>query len=599
MSLMLKLVSVAASIALGVAVIGSLTLVTGCPTTVPSTTGDGTTDGGTTDGGTTDGSTDGGTTDGGTTDPNDGSSTDSGDSIDSGTSGGDDSSPTGSGSGDDIGATDTPAATGNTGSGTSDGGTSDGSTSGSDDNTPPDDRPISVSVQQIVAAGDSVPGQSSSARFTYFGTPIVGADGYVAFWAGYSGGLGDAGLYVWNGTNVLRVLDDNPNNTGVVPSGESTQYFGDMKINENDGEMPMAWGSGGRLLFVSRVRNPQTRGIFRWRVSDGDMIRVVDMESHVQNYNDANTSAFACDFYQPGVSDNGLVPYVIEYTYVTLSNTFVVDKLGCYVSNGVTHTLIADSNAARITRVPDLPTAAKFTSIGTLTTLTPDGDVILQGIYSYEGEGSGVYLYTGGSLVRVVDSREGRSFPGIPSGAVVNSAAGAYDGIAIGPNLRIAVDTTLTISGSTHDTVLYYGDGSWSELSGGGNIATALLSGINSVGQTVVLAGGLPYITGNGASVNLASNPPSELAGVSWSDYGASLNNNGRALLRFGGSQPGLAFWTGGQLLFVDDAADILVPEYPEMDRPGRSGALSDYDVMTWRATDGGAQAIYVGTAQQ
>ncbi len=610
---------------LGLLAIVSLVLITGCPAPLPP---DGGTDSGTTDGGD---STDGG---GAASDGSDGSAGGGGDSG-GGTGGG------GGGGGGDAGSDGT--GNGSAGDGSSDStdtGDSDSGDTGGDGTSP-----TTMTLQAIVQTGDAVPGQSA-ATFSRFSNPVIDGDGRVAFWGAYTGGEGHNGLYVWDASTLQRVIDDDPSRKGIVPGRGPDDYFAGFSIRwDADKETPsLAWGRNGRLLFVAFISNsPQANGLYRWRASDGDIIRVADDEQLLGLFPGAGF-IFA-DFYHPGVSDNGLAFFSARYTVgddQNPPNFLAFMNLGVFTSNGLEVTPLVVGQLSEPGDVPDqdppFDQYATFGDTGILTSLNPAGDMLLQAQYSAGQGNRGVYLYTGGSLYRVVDNRLDGSFPGFPPGTRVGQDNTPYDAIAIGAGLRIAIDTKLVADGSTRDAVIMWDGSQWHELSGsGGAAASELISGVNSSGRVLFLAGGQPYLGNESGSVAVGATLPTELEGVSveWQNFSAALNNSGRALLRFirsGSDSAGLVFWTGEQLLLVADAAadqpssqsDVIFPTarpahdkvdgagvvayLPEMDRPGRSGALNDRDELVFRVGSLGAdgqentaddyQAIYLGSGQ-
>jgi len=597
---------------LGLLAIVSLVLITGCP--VPPPPGGGT-DSSATDGGD---STDGG---GAATDGSDGGAgADNGSDTDG--AGGDAGSD---GTGDGAG-TDTDGA----GSGDSDSGDGDG------DGTPP----TTMTLQAIVQTGDAVPSQPG-ATFTRFSNPVIDGDGRVAFWGAYTGGEGDNGLYVWDAGTLQRVIDDDPARTGTVPGRGADDYFSGFSIRwDSDNKTPsLAWGAGGRLIFVAHISgSAQANGLYRWRASDGDIIRVADDEQLSAVFPDVG-DAFLAHFYHPGVSDSGIVIFSTQYHYHNQDGQWFFFKWGVFTSNGIEITPVVVGQLSEPGDVPENGEFATFTDTEILTSLNPAGDMLLQAAYTVTPEGDrGVYLYTGGSLYRVVDNRPDGSFPGFPPGTRVGQDNTPYDAIAIGAGLRIAIDTKLVADDSPRDAVITWDGSQWQELSGSGGVAASeLISGVNSSGRVLFLAGGQPYLGNESSSVAVGATLPTELEGVSveWQNFSGALNNNARALLRFirsGSDSAGLVFWTGEQLLLVADAAadqpssqsDVIFPTarpahdevdgagvvtyLPEMDRPGRSGALNDRDELVFRVGSLGAdgrentaddyQAIYLGSGQ-
>ncbi|MBU0640058.1 MAG: hypothetical protein KKB50_14430 [Planctomycetes bacterium] len=607
----------------------------GSPTDGQGDGADGQTDGGGDDGGASDGdSTDGdGQTDGSDSD----SSGSDGDTSDGGgaDSGGD--------SNDDTGNDGDTSGDGDTGDGDSGGGDSsdDGSDTGDsgdgddtgDGTSDPGPAPTQIAHQRIAQTGDSVHGQPDTAKFTQFGIPIIDAAGRVAFWARYSGGNGNAGLYVWDGGVPRRVVDDDTSRTGEVPERDASAYFGKYTPTQDFDplEQPIAWGKDGRLLFVTRLDGTgQSRGLYRWRASDGNMVRVADMEQMAALFTDASGSAFNCEFYQPGVADAGIVVFVVRYTYITTGKAFVLGERGVFSSNGVSISVIADNRLSAVGDVPDQDNS-KWDTFESLTTLIGGGDMVFQGTYLGGNGNRGVYLQHAGNVYRVIHNAVGVSYPGLQTGTIVGDDEDAYDAIAIGPGIgaqpRVAVDTKITVNGTTRDAVLIWDNQQWNELTGPNNaVATALLSGVNTDGYTLIYSGTRPYLVKVGQRTDITATLPAVLTGVSlqWETAGAALNDNDRALLSYTrlsdgttSDTPGLAFWTGAQLLIAADpvaavpAADferLDVVAEPELDRPGRSGALNDSDALVFRTVDYGtdgaegtdddAQALYLATAE-
>jgi hypothetical protein len=231
-----------------------------------------------------------------------------------------------------------------------------------------------------------------------------------------------------------------------------------------------------------------------------------------------------------------------------------------------------------------------------------------------------VYVHVNGRTVRAVDNRPGAGFDGLPVGSTVNENANTFAAITIGAGLRMAIDTTLTTSTATRDTVIYWNGVDWEELEGRDEFASALLSGMSDCGAVLFLADGLPFIFREGAPLDLTDDAGSAFRGeVTWSNSPGAMNNQTRALLRYArGDQntPGLALWTGAEFIpIVDDTDGLLqdidavsIPERVEQDRPGRSGALNDADELTFRVADAGndgelrtaddVQGLYFGVGE-
>lgn len=487
--------------------------------------------------------------------------------------------------------------------------------------------PTRVDFDQIVASGDPVPEQPTNAAFTRFGDPIIDDSGRVAFWASFMGGNGDAGLYVWQSGELTRVVDDNPDRLGEVPGRGGNDRFGDFNVNEQGTSPQMAWGSNGRLIFIAGSRgSSRSSGIYRWRASDGDLLRVADMAFASTAFpnvaSGSNGPVFSSIFFQPGVSDGGIVPFVMSYSFATTGGGFGVGT-GAFTSNAATMTVLADQTLASFRDVPD-QSGATFSDFDGLTTLNAPGEFLFQARYAGGNGDRGVYLRSGSSLVRVIDNGTGRAFPGLPLGAVVGAAGQAFDALALGNEGHIVIETTITQNAQTRNTVILWNGTTWRELgSTTGATADLLVTGVNNAGRCVVVADGRPRLVDGGTTnVDLSLSTPPQFAGrtLAWGGAGGAINNAGRALISLtagGQSEPALVFWTGAQLLLVADGAsnvptmgvfDARIVGFPELNRVGRSGALSDTDIMVFRVRRVGAdgsrntaddtQAIYLGTAK-
>ena len=67
----------------------------------------------------------------------------------------------------------------------------------------------------------------------------------------------------------------------------------------------IAWANGGRLLFASDVMGQSTtRGLYRWRLSDANIVRMMDQAQLQAQFGSSNV-AMNLTFNTPGVSDAG------------------------------------------------------------------------------------------------------------------------------------------------------------------------------------------------------------------------------------------------------------------------------------------------------
>lgn len=529
------------------------------------------------------------------------------------------------GSGDD-GSGDDGSGGGDTGGGIEDpdsGGGDDGSggDAGDDGDEQPDpEPPASITRTRIIQTGDAVPDQPDGVTFDEFSDPIIDADGRVAFWGSFSGSAanGSFGLYVWADGTLTRAIHDDPATEGIVPNRDVPSYFGwDTTSDWDPLAQDIAWGSGGRLLFVSEVDSSQSggrsKGIYRWRASDANIVRVADLELVAAFYPDAPSGAFVPTFYQPGVSDGGTAIFGVDYLYLTSG---VVSGTAIYTTtNGQTLNQIADTVASEDDPgdVPDQGAAAYFAEVDVVSTINEDGKALFQAYYTSGTGSAGIYLIQNGTKYRVIDNRPNASWPGLPSVTRVNSAEDLYM-LAIGPDGHIAVDTTVTVSGSSRAAVLMWDFTTleWTEITGGGSTASALLSGVDDDGRTLIKVGQDVYVASTTASTRVTGTLPTELQGASfsWANAGGAINNFGHAVVPFTESNGdrGLAFWTGSELLTLAYVGGnipatgldkISTIEDARLDRPNLTGMLNDTDQMVFRGEfTSGDHVIWVATAQ-
>ncbi|MBL8878654.1 MAG: hypothetical protein JNG88_05990 [Phycisphaerales bacterium] len=516
----------------------------------------------------------------------------------------------------------------NSGSNDNSGGNQNTNTNTNDnggDNPPP--VPTQVELTPIAQTGDAVPGQQSGARFVYFGNPTIDSEGRIAFWAKFSGGQGDGGLFVYQNGALQKVVDDNQA-THNVPSGAATDYFGDLNILWDSGVPALNWGGGARLLFLSPItRSPYPVGIYRWRATDSDMVRVANIPLMADQFTNDLPNTFASEFFYPGVSDTGIALFATRYTYITTQRQFVTGRTGVYSSNGATLTRIVDVTRSPAGSVPGQGGDVSWDSIDGKTTVNAAGDMIFQAASDAADGDRGVYLVHDGSVFRVIDNATNRSWPGLTFGTTIGAAGTAFDAIALSPSGHFAIDTTLTRSGETRDAVILWTGTQWRELTGGGNAASStLLSGVNAAGHVAFLADNLPYLHDGSTSRNVAAALPAQLANgvIRWEPVPGSINNHDRVLLRFSRLDAsdnvvsgGLALWTGEALILVADAfstlpdsqwTDVFHLTRPELDRVGRSGMMNDRDEIVFRVGSRGAdnqintaddrQAIYLGAGR-
>jgi hypothetical protein len=327
------------------------------------------------------------------------------------------------------------------------------------------------------------------------------------------------------------------------------------------------------------------------------------------------------------VSDAGIGVFGVSYTYFTSPPTArLVSGQGVFTSNGTAASVVADTVHSTATPgdVPDQGANAYFSAVDTLTTLNPAGDMLFQATYQGGDGNKGLYLGRDGTNYRVIDNRPTASWPGLPTGARVNRSGVSY-GLAIGSAGQIAVQTSMTVSGSSTAAVLLWDPNAktWQVLANpSGTAAAGLLTGVNDAGQVAFVADGSPYLGSGGTPTRLNATLPSALSGatLTWVAGGGSINNSGRAVLAYthneASNAPGLVLWTGEKLLLVADVpgnvptgvVTITTITDPRRDRPGRSGLLNDGDHMTFRVVLVGAdgtpstaddlQAIYLATAQ-
>ena len=504
--------------------------------------------------------------------------------------------------------------------------------SGNNDNT---DAPRTTFFQAIARTGDDVPDQDG-ATFTYFGNPIIDDDGRLAFFAAYKGGDGDAGLYVWTGDELVRVFDtDEDEWTGNVPGLGAEDYFGDITVRWNDGAPHLAWGTNGELLFATPITGyAQPNALFRWSASDGSLTLMSNAELMRTAIEDSSED-FLAEYYHLGLADDGTAFFSNRYSYFTEGGSFKLFQRGIFVTDGTDTELIGEGD------VPEEADGATFyQKPSILTSCNASGNLLFQATY-YLGDGdNGVFLWSEGDLYRVIDNAATHTFTGLASGTEVNADSSFYEAIALGEDGQIAIDTTLTVDGAKNDAVLLWDNSKWYELVGtDGEEATDLLTSVSDDGQTIYLADGRPHISNGVSTEDLTTTLPTQLQDVEieWQPYGAAINNQGRALVRYlrpdDDNAPGLLFWSGERWYVIldgtspfaldtidaifsnqqyegADGADLVgtLSDRPENNRPGLSGIINDNDYWTVRAASLGddgrsdtaddTQGIFLGHAE-
>lgn len=535
----------------------------------------------------------GDTTDPNTTDPNDANSTDPNDANDPNSGGIDDpntTDPNDEPNLPDPNETDTPA-------------------------------PDALTWQLMVETGDDVPEQSAG-TFTEFSTPVLDSAGRVAFWALYTGGDGDGGLYVWQDDAMEMVVDDNPNVVDVVPgqADSADAQFGlfTRSSSFNPLTQEFTWGGGDRLMFITRIRitSPSARtslGIYRWRATDSNMVVVADASMMEDLYDDTQENAFDPGFELPGVSDAGKAVFGSDYLYISTGSEFI-SGTGIFTSNGTAVTPIADTRTSSLDPgdVPDQSSSTKYSSVNPRSTISPSGDIIYMAAYSGGTGSRGIFLSRGGTQYRVIDNRPNATWTGLASDITVGTGLTPYPNFAVGPSNHIAIDTTILQNSVTRQAVILWDWTrlSWSELRGDADEPVdTLVSGVSDDGELLALISGEPYIMSRTANTAIAATLPAELSGenLTWESTG-SINDAGRAVIayRYASGEPGLAYWNGSELLIVADMvldipeaniADITTITGPRMDRPGRSGFLNDDDQIVFRVEyEDGTEALWMAT---
>ncbi len=485
---------------------------------------------------------------------------------------------------------------------------------------PPGPAPTSVELALIAETGDEVPGQSGAA-FVRFSHPIIDADGRVAFWAEYDGGGGDTGLYVFQDGALERVIDNDPARAGAVPGGGNDEFFGAFEVNAMGDANPFSWGKGGRLVFVAsgvagQQASERTRGVFRWRADDADLILVAEMPDLADVLPNAGNSGSTINarFSSPLVTDTAVVVFRSSYFYVPTGGTSFVNGTGVFASNGVDLIALADEQVNDAGDVPGQGGSTTFSDFAERIAINTSGTVLLQASYSMGSSGDrGLYVFSGDGLSLALDN--GTTAPrGLLTGTRVGALGADFPAFSVGGRGHLAVQTALTSSGQTRDAVLLREGSTWIELlSEDDDEANALASGVNIRGQCLILAGTLPHRADPDTVENLFASPPSELEGreIEWQPIGGSINDDGRCLIRYvtiGAADertPGLALWTGDELLIVadplaqigpEDASALTTQPRVQHDYVGRSGALNNSDELTFRAVldqTGNPQQIY------
>lgn len=497
-----------------------------------------------------------------------------------------------------------------------------GNSNGNNNGTPP----ASIALEAIARSGDAVPGQPAAARFVAFGNPVLDNDGRIAFWARYRNGNGDGGLFFWDGNELKAAVNDDPNSELDVPGADANAFFGDLNIRYDSGAPGITWGRDGRLLFLSPVQSPYPIGIYRYRVDDGDLLRVADMRQLSTSFGDALPNTFSAELFNPVIDDNNIAAFTTRYTFIAEGPQFVTGRTGLFTSNGVALTPVVDNQLSDPGVVPNQSSSAYFDVVDARIAVSREGVLMFQSTYRSGAGNRGVYLLADGELVRALDNATNRSFTGLPLGAQVNGGNVPFEAIAIGEGVRLAVDTTLTVNGQTRSAVLLWNGERWRELTAvNGAPSTDLLSGVSDDGEVIFFANDRPHIARANSNQDLTGSLSGELISqnIEWQGSGGAINSRGHALVRYGRTDSqgtlvsdGIGFWNGERMLVgADPTLQTALRDYerlfmlmrPESNRVGRSGPLNERDEFVFRAatdgadnaadTDDDVQAIFLGTA--
>ncbi|RNC80971.1 MAG: hypothetical protein ED559_03990 [Phycisphaera sp.] len=108
-------------------------------------------------------------------------------------------------------------------------------------------------TSRVMDLADPVPGQPG-ASFSFLGSPSINASGHVAFTARYTGGAGTEGVYIWDGVELGRIVD------------ESQDLFGRKPTNL---DMMLGIGGSGGQDGKGRALNDAGQISFRATFGDG------------------------------------------------------------------------------------------------------------------------------------------------------------------------------------------------------------------------------------------------------------------------------------------------------------------------------------------
>jgi hypothetical protein len=228
--------------------------------------------------------------------------------------------------------------------------------------------------------------------FIFFGDPVVGRGGQVAFFAGMTGGPGDFGIFRGDGEGETRTIFGA---SQQAPGGATFMDFGDPVINER-----------GQVAAVALLENGSGQaGLFR---GDGRETSVIALDG-------ASAPAggkFTASFFQPlRMNDRGQIAFNARLTAGTSNG-------GIFRSDGSTMTAVALLG----TTAPG--TAGTFSSFGDIR-ISEDGTIAFIGTLAIGVGGvdvtnnRGIWFGTSERdlrlLVRTGDVIAGRTLTSLPS----------------------------------------------------------------------------------------------------------------------------------------------------------------------------------------
>ena len=265
----------------------------------------------------------------------------------------------------------------------------------------------SVDAAALIRAVDdsfdfSPPGQSGASSWSSFGPPVINNTGEVFFRGNFSFGDNSQGLYLFDGTQVRLIFDDNPQQP--VPGHPGAAGFTVFPFSA--GLLPLAADDGHAVTVADFLASGgiEHTGVYHGNVADG-IVAVADTTITPKG----QPVGALFDQYDWFMCMNRVGDAAFQASYTGGIGTQGVYR---YSLNDDDYFRIADGAVAP----PGHSAAARFTQIGNFLSMNDAGAVAFRGSYAGGAGNQGIFVGDGDQVSDlVVDNSAAFPVPGRPN----------------------------------------------------------------------------------------------------------------------------------------------------------------------------------------